>query len=233
MTQRIDRRTLLASAGWIGAAGMGAVTAAEDANAGGAVPLAQDYTVVFHNPDRELYVEGCGLAKLPDGALVAVVPVVPRSATGGWQARPSTTHIVRSTDGGESWQPSAQLPFYSAVPWLHQGSLYLFAIKAGTRYRNDDLLLLRSGDGGKTWSDPVTLFEGHFWNCHTGMVRRDNRLYWAFCDIPSRLQHGPPQRRPRVIAGDLSKNPMDPRCWRLSEPASFPEVPAVLQTWNK
>ena len=43
-----------------------------------AKPLAQDYRIVFHNPDRERYVEGPGLVRLDDGTLVAVVPVVPR-----------------------------------------------------------------------------------------------------------------------------------------------------------
>ncbi len=191
--------------------------------------LAQDYTVVFHNPDREFYVEGCGLARLDDGALVAVVPVVPRAE---WskerRAKQSRTHVLRSADAGKTWQALAELPYYSAVPWVHQGSLYLFAMKGGTEFRNDDLLLLRSSDAGKTWSAPVTLFRGHFWNCHTGMVMRDNRLYWALCDIPARLQLGPPQRRPRVVAGDLSKDPMEPRSWRLSDAASFPEVPPAL-----
>lgn len=43
-----------------------------------AAPLAQDYTVVVHNPDPEYDVEGCGLARLEDGGLLAVVPIVPR-----------------------------------------------------------------------------------------------------------------------------------------------------------
>lgn len=195
-------------------------------------PLAQDYTKIYHNPDPRVYVEGCGIARMPDGTLVAVVPVVVRHATltevGSRGIIPSITHIVRSTDGGQSWQEVSQLPYYSAAPWIHNGTLYLFAMKEGTRYRNDDLFLLYSDDDGRTWSDPATLFRGHFWNAHTSMVMRDNRVYWAFCDIPSRLQYGPPQRRPRVIAGDLSMDPMDPRSWRLSDPVDFPVVPKEL-----
>lgn len=189
-----------------------------------AAPLAQDYTVVFHNPDPEYYVEGCGLVRFDDGVLVAVVPVVPREK---WskerRAEHSRTHVLRSGDGGRTWQPASQLPYYSAVPWIHRGTLHLFANKGGTAFRNDDLLLLRSGDGGKTWSAPVTLFQGHFWNCHTGMAQRDHHLYWAVDDLGLGSKRGP-----RVVAGDLSGDLMDPRAWRLSEPVPFPGVPDAL-----
>lgn len=187
-------------------------------------PLVQDYRIVFHNPDRERYVEGPGLVRMDDGTLVAVVPVVPREE---WskerRATQSVTHILRSSDGGKTWQQAADLPYYSAAPFVHGGTLYLFVNKGGTEVRNDDLLLLKSLDGGKSWSEPVTLFTGHFWNCHTGMVQRDNQLYWATDDLALGKLRGP-----RVIAGDLSGDPMDPKAWRLSEPVPFPGVPDAL-----
>ena len=203
---------------------LSAATADGQQSSDRASTLAQDNTVVFHNPDREYYVEGSGLVRLDDGGLVAVVPVVPRVE---WskerRAEHSRTHIVRSADGGKTWEPVAQLPYYSATPWVHRGTVYLFANKGGTQYRNDDLLLLRSEDQGKTWSQAVTLFKGHFWNCHTGMVVRDNRLYWAVDDLALGSKRGP-----RVVAGDLTGDPMDPRAWRMSNPVPFPGVPDAL-----
>ena len=189
-----------------------------------AKPLAQDYRVVFHNPNPEFYVEGPGLVRLDDGTLVAVVPVVPREE---WskerRATQSVTHILRSSDGGQTWLKASDLPYYSAAPWPHGGALYLFVNKGGTKVRNDDLLLLKSTDGGQTWSEPVTLFTGHFWNCHTGMVQRDNKLYWATDDLALGSKRGP-----RVIAGDLSGDVMNPSAWRLSEPVPFPGVPEAM-----
>lgn len=189
-----------------------------------AKPLAQEFTIVHHNPDPERYVEGPGLARLDDGTLLAIVPVVPRQE---WsqerRATQSRTHILRSEDSGKTWRQSSELPYYSAAPWLHKGELYLFANKGGTKSRNDDLLLLKSTDGGKSWSDPVTLFQGHFWNCHTGMVQHEDRLYWATDDITNYKLRGP-----RIIAGDLSGDPMSSAAWRLSNVVDFPGVPDQL-----
>ena len=188
-------------------------------------PLAQNYTVIFHNPDPEYYVEGCGLEKLDDGSLLAVVPVVPRLQwTVERRVAHSVTHILRSVDGGKTWQGQADLPYYSAIPWAHGGRLYLFAITPGvTKVRNDDVLLLRSDDAGRTWSAPVTLFKGHFWNCHTASVVNNNHLYVALDDLSLGNKRGP-----CVISGDLGADLMNPASWRLSPSVPLPDVPASL-----
>lgn len=195
--------------------------------ASAAAPLAQDYTVVFHNPDPESYVEGPGLVRFDDGGLVAVVPIVPREQ---WSEERrltgSVVHLLGSSDHGATWQPLADLPYYSAAPWRDGETLYLFANKPGPRgKRNADLLLLRSTDRGRTWSEPVTLFTGNYWNCHTSMVQRDRHIYWAIDDLSLGKKRGP-----RLVAGDLSGNPMKPDAWRISEPLPFPGAPDAL--WN-
>ena len=190
-----------------------------------AEPLAQDYTTVFHNLDPEYYVEGCGLVKLDDGSLLAAVPVVPRLQwTAERRAEHSVVHILRSSDAGKTWRASSDLPYYSGVPWIHDGKLYLFACTPGPKKaRNDDLLLLRSNDNGKTWSAPVTLFKGHFWNCHTNMVVQDNHLYWAVDDLSFGNKRGP-----TVICGDLRADLMNPASWRRSATVPLPDVPNSL-----
>ena len=192
-----------------------------------AAPLAQDYTVVFRNPDLEYYVEGPGLVRFDDGSLLAVVPVVPREQ---WSEERrlahSVVHLLRSSDHGATWQPLADLPYYSAAPWRDGETLYLFANKPGVgKKRNADLLLLRSDDRGRTWSAPVTLFTGNYWNCHTAMVQRDRRIYWAIDDLSLGKNRGP-----RLVAGDLSGDPMNPQAWRISEPLPFPGAPEAM--WN-
>lgn len=223
---KVSRRRFFQSAAVTAAgAAVGRAAPAPLTNTGGrAGPLAQEHVKVFHNPDPQRYVEGCGLVALNEKTFVAVVPVVPRNE---WsEARRSTesrAHIVRSNDRGQTWREVSVLPYYSAVPWVHRGRLHLFANRGGTKVRNDDLLLLRSDDGGATWSEPVNLFQGHYWNCHTGIVMRDNRLYAATDDLSLGAKRGP-----IVFSGDLSRDVMDPASWRRSEPVPFPGVPDML-----
>lgn len=190
-----------------------------------AEPLAQDHRIVWHNPDPEYYVEGPGLVRQDDGSLIAVVPVVPREEWSLERRREhSIVHILRSTDKGVTWEKLSDLPYYSAAPWIDRGNLYLFANKPGEgKARNADLLILRSEDSGKTWSAPVTLFKGNYWNCHTGMVQRDGKIYWAFDDLSFGMNRGP-----RLVAGDLSGDPLDPKAWRLSDVVKFPGAPESL-----
>ncbi len=186
-------------------------------------PLASDYTVVWHNPDREYYVEGCGLVHLGGEQWLAIVPVVPRGKMLSREtlikrrSAQSLVHVVRSADNGESWNKVSELPYYSAAPFLHQGVVYLFANRGGTEFRNDDLLLLRSDDHGENWSGPVTLFEGHFWNCPTAMTMKDNLIYWAVDDLSCGKKRGP-----KIVAGDLSSDLMNPSNWRASNTVPFP-----------
>lgn len=189
-------------------------------------PLAQKYVVVHRNPDPEYYVEGSGLLNIAGGERLAVVSVVPRAPWKQRRVEHSRTHLVRSGDGGATWREVSVLPYYSAVPFQHGEAVYLFAMKGGVTFRNDDLLLLRSDDGGETWSEPVTLFEGHYWNCHTGMTVRDKTIYWAVDD----LSFGDPYfRGPCVVAGDLNRDLMSPGAWRMSNPVPFPGLPDVLK----
>ncbi len=184
---------------------------------GSAAPLAQDHTIVYRDPagsGRGL--DGPGIARLPGGPLVVVLPVKQRP---NWACK-----VLSSSDDGQSWNQVATLPYYSAIPWVFDNRLYLFAHTQGMSLRNDDMHLLCSGDGGLSWSAPVTLAEGHYWNCQTGMVLLDGKLYWAVDD----LEPGKSLRGPRVICGDLTQNPMDRASWRLSNVVPFPGLPEAL-----
>ncbi len=215
---RVSRRSFVSTGMAVGVGGVSPRCFANERNRGesstpAARPLAQDYTVLTETDDKNVCTCGPGVARAPDGSLLATVPY-------WWRAgpkRPGVVHILRSSDGGESWERLPSLEYFTAMPWTYDSSLYLFAHRDGRgRYRNDDLVLHRSEDCGRTWSEPVTLFEGHFWNCPTGIVFHNGRIYRAFdqLDVPGRAE--------RVVAGDLSRDLMDPDAWRISPPVPFP-----------
>lgn len=188
-------------------------------------PLAQDYSLVYRRDRQDYFLCGPGLLRLPCGDLLATVPETPNGALQGCgrEGLTASVGILASTDGGKSWRERSRLPYYAGIPWLHQDMLYLFAHKLGTQFRNDDLLLMRSADGGQSWSEAVTLFSGHFWNCPTAMVRRPERLYWAMDDLSFGGKRGP-----CMVIGDLQNDPMDPANWRRSESIPFPGCPESL-----
>jgi hypothetical protein len=55
------------------------------------------------------------------------------------------------------------------------------------------------------------------------MLQRDRRLYWAVEDLGSWGNGGP-----RLVAGDLSGDPMKAEAWRLSEMARLPKLSTGL-----
>lgn len=208
---RVSRRSIVAAGMALGAGAVSIPCPADEQSRDGsstpvARPVAQDYTVLTETDDKNVCTCGPGIARAPDGSLLATVPY-------WWRAgpkRPGVVHILCSGDGGETWERLRSLEYFTAMPWTHDGALYLFAHRDGRgRYRNDDLALHRSEDCGQTWSEPLTLFEGHFWNCPTGIVVHNGHVYRAFdqLDVPGRAE--------RVVAGDLSRDLMDPAAWRI------------------
>lgn len=173
-------------------------------------PLAQDYEIVRSTPDRETYyVHDPGMTRLENGHLLVATCI--RSRKPGVDP---FTYLSSSTDGGCSWKHLGTVPFSDATAIVQNGALYLM----GQYRQGTDWLIMRSDDEGRTWTDPVTLFEGRYWNCQTSMVRRNGHLYWAMSDMPdSGHWHATV-----AVACDLSRDILDPATWRVSAPVEPP-----------
>lgn len=131
-------------------------------------PLAQEHGVLYASPDPEnLFAYSPGLCVGPDGSLVATIdlggpavkglsgPIFDRVLNGRpshWQGR-----VLRSVDGGKTWGNETRYPFMHARPFVAGDSVYVLG-------QADDLMIIRSDDGGQTWTEPKALTRGQNWH---------------------------------------------------------------------
>jgi len=127
--------------------------------------LCRQEVVLLESPDPErIYTCSPGIARLESGRLVVVDGL--RGADGDsvpepkcrprpgqfWQGK-----VLTSDDHGRTWQHRGDFPIMHARPFAAGDWLYVIG-HAG------DLMIMRSGDDGDTWSEPVALTEGQFWH---------------------------------------------------------------------
>jgi hypothetical protein len=137
-------------------------------------PLADSFVTVYESPDpQRLFAYSPGIARLDGGRLVAtagarLVATIDIGGTGAaepegplyrrgphgqaWQGR-----VYTSDHGGKTWRERCRFPFMHARPFVAGDSVYVLG-HAG------DLTIIRSDDGGDTWSEPAKLTDGQFWH---------------------------------------------------------------------
>ena len=221
--------------------------------------LAPDYVTVAGVEDylstgwtrRDRRIDGPALSGIPEGGLLATFPslvAARHTLPGDSVGTPlNSFKLARSYDGGISWEPLPALDLCDGMPFTHDGKLYLLANNRGESYLDSageevhggpaasrNIVITRSDDGGDTWLEPVTLFEGSYWNVAAGMAVANGNMYRAF-DVPSPDEGADPTAVRAtghdlvVAAADLSRDLLDPGSWRISRPVSFPGVPEALK----
>jgi hypothetical protein len=133
--------------------------------------------VVFASPKRESFF--CGspsiLIRADGGYLVS-------HDIGGRHDRAGHTVIHESTDRGVSWRPVGEVNNQKwSTLFQHRGAVYLL----GTSARPGDMIIRRSTDGGRTWTNPTDaqhglLAAGKYHCAPTPVVVHDGRIWRAF-----------------------------------------------------
>jgi hypothetical protein len=191
-----------------------------------AQPLAQDYTVLFEAPEPHIYTGAASLVHLPGGRLLSSNGLFTRVGreTGHPDLEIETVFRV-SCDHGASWEKRGSVSLGDGLPFVHRDKLYFLC---NGRYRKD-IFLVMSEDQGTTWSAPVVLFKGKFWNTFAPHVIHNDTLYWG---MGAANADGDFNRRGSstvIVAGDLSATDlMSPAAWRISAPLIYPGTPAGL-----
>ncbi len=147
--------------------------------------------VIDHSPASSgLYIGSPSIAVLPDGAYVASHDF---SGPKSDEHASATSVIFRSEDRGESWQKAAQFKdaFWSNL-FVHDGSLYLL----GTTRHHGLLVIRRSDDGGRTWTEPrdaesgLLTESGEYHTSAVPMLVHSGRLWRAVEDASNGKKWG-------------------------------------------
>ena len=121
---------------------------------------AESETVVFAVPaDKRISIGAPSLIALPNGRLLAAFDQTGPDVKGltgkkGHDAKRNRWmqgRVMSSGDGGATWQLSATYPFRRASLFRDGGDVYLLGEASG------GLCLMRSPDGGSSWSAPLEL----------------------------------------------------------------------------
>ena len=180
--------------------------------------LCEDYLELASSPDPEnVYTGSPSICRMRSGRLLASYEVVSRQTLegSGTGFRP---RVLVSDDDGATWTLAACQDFIWATVWTYEDEAYLI----GNRRKSRDIVIGRSRDGGFTWEGPVTLFEGKHHCAPTPVLIHNGYAYRAFetCDAPSRFDW-----KSLVVAGDLSKDLLDPGGLAHVQPRQFPRHP--------
>lgn len=137
--------------------------------------------VIAHSPaSTQRYLGSPSLVALPDGVLVASHDFFGPGTTR------DVVHVYGSTDRGERWTRRAEIrgAFWSSL-FVHRDVLYLF----GTSKQDADIVIRRSTDGGRTWTEPRDASSGRLradarYHCApVPVIEHGGRLWRAFEDV--------------------------------------------------
>jgi len=151
---------------------------------GGEVDLSKAPGVVIDHcaAASGLYVGSPSLALLADGSYVASHDLFGPKSNEKVRA---VTRVFRSEDKGKTWAKAAEIQgqFWSTL-FVHKGALYII----GTWSQYGHVVIRRSTDGGKSWTEPkdadtgLLLTDGRFHCAPVPVVVHNGRLWRAMED---------------------------------------------------
>ncbi len=172
--------------------------------------------VVHHSAAMSgLYIGSPGIAVLDDGAYLAKCDLFgPKSK----EHDSAITLVFRSEDKGRSWKQVARIDglFWSNI-FSHRGKAY----QIGTQKHHGRLVVLRSDDGGRTWTTPtdadsgLLVDSGEYHTAPMPMLVHNGRLWRAMEDASGGKLWGL-RYMPMVISAPLEADLLKRSSWTLS-----------------
>ncbi len=147
--------------------------------AGAAAPKLPGIVVAHSTASTQQYLGSPSLAVLPNGELLVSHDLFGPGSSG------DVLRVYVSTDHGTSWQLRSETRGFWSTLFVHRGNLYLM----GTRRQDGDLVIRRSVDGGRTWTEPADARSGllrsdaKYHTAPVPVVEHNGRIWRAFEDI--------------------------------------------------
>ena len=181
--------------------------------------------VIDHLPaEGGAYVGSPSIARLPDGTLVAAHD---HFGPGSSEWTSAVTAVFASADGGLVWERIAGIDgaFWSNL-FVHADALWLM----GPTRHHGPLVIRRSGDGGRTWSDPGdartgVLADGEWHTAPMPVLEHGGRLWRAVEDASGGTEWGK-RYGPVMLSAPVGSDLLDRANWRFTN--VVPRDPAWL-----
>jgi hypothetical protein len=181
--------------------------------------------VIDHSPASSgKYIGSPSIAVLPDGSYVASHDFF---GPGTPYRRMAISRVFRSEDRGKTWTQTAELvgQFWSTL-FTHRGALYIL----GTRAEYAAVIIRRSSDGGRTWSEPTDrdtgiLAEGQYHTAPVPVIVHGERL-WRAMEIKSKKTRGwgGEYFQAGVMSAPVDADLLRAESWTVSEPLARPDA---------
>ncbi len=185
--------------------------------------------ILYESPDpQSVFAYSPGIVRLGSGRLVATLDLGGPGAKDlsgvkwvrgemgwSWQGR-----VFTSDDGGRTWEHRVDFPFMHARPFEAGNSLYVIG-HAG------DLMIIRSDDGGLSWSEPHRLTDGQFWHQAPCNIHYANSSVYLVMERRTRFEIKGwyvGDMAPVLMRGRLGDDLTQRENWTFASELSFYEV---------
>jgi hypothetical protein len=173
--------------------------------------------VIHHSPASSgQYIGSPSICILPNGDYLASHDIFGPSSE---EHELATGSIYQSADRGLTWKHLTDLKgFFWTGLFVHDGALYAM----GTDRHHGRLIIRRSTDNGKTWTDPTDsthglLAEGEWHTAPVPVIEGHGRLWRAVEDAMNGTKWGE-RYRARMASVPADADLLDARNWTISNP---------------
>lgn len=167
-------------------------------------------TVIHYSPASSgLYVGSPSICIAPDGSYLACHDLFGPQSREYESAR---GRLYRSIDRGATWHHVRDFDgFFWTGLFVHGGAVHLL----GTDKHHGRVVIRRSGDSGKTWSDAVVLLDGQWHTAPMPVIEHGGRVWRAVEDAHTSQKWGE-RYRARMMSAPASSDLLDPASWTVS-----------------